>query len=286
MTPDWDALFTNLRETASVVVDRNVERRTSETWRLQSNRGALFLKTARLAAADRLTAEGEGLALLQASSALRVPDVVAVGVTASDAYLAMEWLDLRAPSGAIDRRFGRQLAALHRVTAATHGWHRDNTIGLTRQVNTPSSSWLEFFADRRLMFQFELAARNGYEKEIADLRGQALAALPELLGAHEPPPSLLHGDLWSGNYACCENQPVIFDPAVYFGDRETDLAMTRLFGGFSTAFYDGYEESWPLPAGYAERLPLYQLYHVLNHLNLFGSGYLGQARTLVRRISA
>lgn len=283
MTVDWNALHDDLRKTASIVVDGS-EPQSACTWRLYTNHGPLFLKVATVDAESRLTAEAEGLASLQASKAVRVPDVVAVGATAEDAYLAIEWLDLQSPSAALDQQFGRQLATLHRITGATHGWHRDNTIGLSPQVNTPSSSWRQFYTDCRLMFQFDLAVRNGYEREIGNLREQVLSALPELLGAHDPQPSLLHGDLWSGNYACSDGQPVVYDPAVYFGDRETDLAMTRLFGGFSESFYQAYEESWPLPRDHTRRLPLYQFYHVLNHLNLFGRGYLQQAQTLVRRL--
>ena len=285
MTANWDALLSELRKTASLVVD-GVEPQSGRMLRLRSNHGPLFVKTAPLDKADRLTAEAEGLAALRAADAVRVPDVIAVGTTDDDAYLAIEWLDLRQSSGNVDRLFGEQLAILHRVTAAAHGWHRDNTIGLTRQVNTRHPGWLQFYSECRLMFQADLAARNGYEREMSELRERLLPALPELLGDHDPQPSLLHGDLWSGNYACCDDQPVIYDPAVYFGDRETDLAMTRLFGGFSASFYRAYEETWPLPLGHERRLPLYQLYHVLNHLNLFGRGYLQQAQTLVRRLGS
>ena len=281
MAANWDALLSDLKKTAPLVVD-GVEPLGGRTWRLESNRGPLFFKTAALDEVDRLTAEAEGLEALRAGDAVRVPEVIAVGATDDDAYLAIEWLDLREPTGEVDRLFGYQLAALHRVTAATHGWHRDNTIGLSPQVNTRNSSWLQFYTECRLAFQFDLAARNGYGREITELREQVLLALPALLGAHDPQPSLLHGDLWSGNYACADGEPVIYDPAVYFGDRETDLAMTRLFGGFSESFYAAYEESWPLPDGHARRLALYQLYHILNHLNLFGRGYLQQAQTLVR----
>ena len=286
MTPDWDALFAELRRAASVAADGPAEPLSGGIWRVLSDRGPLFLKTCALTSAARLAAEGEGLALLGASAAFRVPEVVAVGATAADAFLATEWLDLRAPSAHIDREFGAELAGLHRITAPAHGWHRDNTIGPTLQLNAQSTSWLEFYRERRLGFQLDLAARNGFETELADLRRPLMAALTDLLASHEPPPSLLHGDLWSGNYACCDNRPAVYDPAVYFGDRETDLAMTRLFGGFSAAFYEAYADAWPLPPGHERRLPLYQLYHVLNHLNLFGRGYLAQTITLVRRLVA
>jgi fructosamine-3-kinase len=152
-------------------------------------------------------------------------------------------------------------------------------------VNTPSASWTEFFRERRLRYQLELAARNGYGGRLQELGAELLAHIEPLLADHTPAPSLLHGDLWGGNAAVdSEGAPVIFDPAVYYGDREADLAMTRLFGGFSAAFYSAYESAWPLPKGARARVDLYNLYHVLNHVNLFGGGYEAQAESMMERL--
>ena len=166
------------------------------------------------------------------------------------------------------------LASVHRHQADRFGWQRDNYIGSTPQQNGWRESWIAFWRERRLEPQIALARANGYRIEVPPVW--------RLLEGHEPAPSLLHGDLWSGNAAFLpDGAPVLFDPAVYYGDREADLAMTELFGGFPREFYSSYRKIYPLDAGYEKRKHLYNLYHLLNHLNLFGSGYLGQVeRTL------
>ena len=227
-------------------------------------------------------AEAEGLSEIAAANAVRVPEVLAVGQTADTAFLALQWLPFERPGKTCEQRFGEQLATMHRTTRDRFGWHRDNTIGLTPQRNSWSADWQEFFREYRLGFQLELAAKNGYTGELQQQGAHLLKRLPFLFEGYTPAPSLLHGDLWGGNWASSGGEPVIFDPAVYYGDRESDLAMTRLFGGFGRAFYDAYETAWPLEPGSARRQDLYQLYHVLNHLNLFGSGYQGRALALIR----
>lgn len=201
------------------------------------------------------------------------------------AWLALEWLTLGRGGPDVERALGAGLAAMHRHTAERHGWPRDNWIGRTPQRNGWSDDWVAFYAEQRLGFQLELAARNGFGGEL-QTRG---ARLRERLGTffrdYAPEPSLLHGDLWGGNWGCCDGAPVLFDPAAYYGDREADLAMTRVFGGFGPAFYDAYEAAWPLAAGHEARDALYRLYHLLNHLNLFGGGYLGQSLALLRRLA-
>ena len=179
---------------------------------------------------------------------------------------------------------GVQLAELHRRTKDRYGWYRDNTIGLTAQSNSWEGSWVDFYREHRLTFQLRLARDNGFGGDLQDRGSQLLNRLPIYFDGFEPPASLLHGDLWGGNWGCSHGQPVMFDPAVYYGDRETDIAMTRLFGGFGSAFYDAYESAWPLSDGHNERSHLYQLYHVLNHLNLFGGGYLGRALGLIDKL--
>ena len=165
------------------------------------------------------------------------------------------------------------------------GGHRDNTIGSTPQHNGPDTDWVRFLRERRFGYQFELAAHNGCSAELRRDGARLLENLDAFFSDYQPQPSLLHGDLWGGNHAYLEDgTPTMFDPAVYYGDREADIAMTELFGGFGSAFYAGYTAAWPLDPGYAVRKTLYNLYHVVNHFNLFGGGYQSQAQGMVRRL--
>ena len=247
---------------------------------------AYFVKLNRAGLLPMFEAEAAGLKELAASATLRVPTPLCTGVVGAQAYLVLEHLDLggRAASGPIQA--GRLLAAMHRTTRAEFGWMRDNTIGATPQPNTPDPDWPRFWARQRLGFQLDLAGRKGHGGALQRSGDVLLERLPGLLN-HAPAPSLLHGDLWGGNLDYTRaGEPVIYDPAVYYGDREADLAMTELFGGFGSAFYAAYREAWPLDPGYATRRDLYNLYHVLNHLNLFGGDYLGQALDLMGRLIA
>jgi len=222
-----------------------------------------FLKQGAPERADAFAAEAEGLEALRPH--IRVPRVFGHGVKDGRAFIELEHLALQA--GGDYASLGRMLAALHRHTGARFGWGRDNYIGLSPQRNGWCEDWLEFWRERRLGPQLERAGiRVDLEK------------LGPLLENHQPAPSLLHGDLWSGNAGFTKEGPVVFDPAVYYGDREADLAMTELFGGFPREFYAAYEKEWPLDEGYSRRKHLYNLYHLLNHLNLFGGGYLGQVK--------
>jgi protein-ribulosamine 3-kinase len=249
-----------------------------------SDPGPLFVKVAALEALPMLEAEAAGLAELAAAKAVRVPRVRAVGSAAANAFLALEWLAARRADAACERLLGEQLAALHRVTADRFGWSRDNTIGSTPQANAPCGDWTEFFRERRLRPQLALAASRGHA-QLQPWGERLIESLPQLLAGHRPQASLLHGDLWAGNWlALTTGEPAIFDPAVYYGDREADLAMTRLFGGFGAAFYRAYEAAAPLPEGAPLRSELYNLYHVLNHANLFGGAYAGQARAMMQRL--
>ncbi|HKD53500.1 MAG TPA: fructosamine kinase family protein [Steroidobacteraceae bacterium] len=256
-------------------------------YRWNSVDGPLFVKVAPPGMAADFEAEAAGLAELERAHALRVPRVRACGGTEDAAFLALEWLARAAPSAVSERRLGEGLAALHQVTAPRFGWSRDNTIGRTPQSNSWTDDWAEFFAERRLRPQLLLAVQNGFGELLAARGERLIEALPRLLAGHRPAASLLHGDLWGGNWlATPEGEPVVFDPAVYCGDRETDLAMTRLFGGFGSAFYVAYEHAAPLTRGAAHRVELYNLYHVLNHANLFGGGYARQARASIDRLLA
>lgn len=242
----------------------------------------LFLKTNDADRAGMFEAEFEGLGELRRAGAARVPEPLARGSAGATAWLVMEYLDLMPGTPAAAARLGAALAAQHRVTAAQFGWHRDNTIGSTLQRNVRSAGWLAFLRTYRLGFQLRLAAENGAARELVEKGARLLEDLPRFFHDHEPVPSLLHGDLWGGNWAMTgPGEPVIFDPAVYYGDREADLAMTELFGGFPATFYAAYREAWPLDPGYRQRRDIYNLYHVLNHLNLFGGGYQRQAIALL-----
>ena len=249
------------------------------------DRGNAFVKAGAESALDMFEAEVEGLRELALTSAIRVPAVIDCGIRDGRAFIALERLHFEPATRAAETMLGRQLATLHRHTEKRHGWHRDNTIGPTPQHNPWTGDWMEFFREHRLRFQLDLAARNGYSGELQTLGLTLADRLEGLFGDYRPQPSLCHGDLWSGNWGVADGVPVIFDPAVYYGDRESDIAMTMLFGGFGRAFYRAYEESWPMAKGHEQRLKLYQLYHVLNHLNLFGSGYLGQAMKLLRDLA-
>jgi fructosamine-3-kinase len=257
----------------------------NQTWRLDVGSTSFFVKVNAFERKAMLDAEADGLKELGAAKAVRVPTPVTCGAAGDAAFLALEWLDFG--HGGRDAALGRAFAQLHRTIGTRFGWHRANTIGTTPQNNAWNEDWGVFFRDRRIAPQLILAARNGHRGALARDGERLLAAIPALLAGYRPAPSLLHGDLWSGNAARLANgEPVVFDPAVYFGDREADLAMTELFGGFGADFYAAYRDAWPLPDGYERRRTLYNLYHVLNHLNLFGGGYLAQAQAMMARLLA
>lgn len=238
---------------------------------------------------DRLAmfqAEMDGLRTLRAAGRLRVPDPICAGIAAGRAFLALECIEMAPTTPATQSALGRGLAQLHRVTQREYGWFRDNTIGSTPQRNGLCAHWPAFWAEQRLGFQLELAGRNGY-RDVTGPGERLLTRLPDLLAGHRCEASLLHGDLWAGNVASTKHgEPVIFDPATYFGDRETDIAMTELFGGFSPSFYAAYQEEWPLSPGYEVRRTAYNLYHLLNHLNLFGRSYLKQCTNAISELLA
>jgi len=171
---------------------------------------------------------------------------------------------------------------MHRIWHGQYGWTQNNTIGMTPQQNSWMDNWITFWRDNRLGFQLDLAARHGAPGALLRKGEHLMSELAVFFSADQPKPSLLHGDLWGGNWAADpQGHPVVFDPAVYYGDRETDLAMTELFGGFSDDFYAAYREIYPTDEGYATRKTLYNLYHVLNHFNLFDGGYAAQAERMM-----
>ncbi|MDP1636377.1 MAG: fructosamine kinase family protein [Gallionellaceae bacterium] len=230
-------------------------------------------------------AEVAGLAAIAATNTIRVPRPIAHGIVEGRSYLVLEHLQLS--SRGDTHLLGEQLAALHRCTARRFGFSQDNFIGTTPQPNGWNADWIAFWRDQRLGFQLRLAAENGYGGELQKKGAELLDALPAFFNAYTPQPSLLHGDLWNGNHAClADGTPTVFDPAVYYGDRECDIAMTELFGGYPPDFYAAYRAAWPPDSGYAVRRDLYNLYHILNHANLFGGGYLMQAERLIQKLLA
>jgi fructosamine-3-kinase len=275
----------------------------SEAFTLGDGTRSFFVKTQAASRLDLFEAEATGLTELAAANAVRVPRVICIGIAAGRAYLVLEHLALQSRGDAAS--LGRQLAQQHRVSAGRFGGAHDNWIGATPQPNGWSDDWVDFWREQRLGFQLQLAAQNGYGGALHRDGETLMARLDEFFGASRPAPSLLHGDLWGGNhgfladgpydlscpsghrkseYPCGE--PVIFDPAVYYGDRECDLAMSELFGGFAPAFHAAYREAWPLDPGYATRRTLYNLYHVLNHANMFGGGYAAQAQRMIAQLLA
>nr|WP_298718320.1 fructosamine kinase family protein [uncultured Steroidobacter sp.] len=255
--------------------------------RFESALGPLFVKYGDASSLEMFQAEAEGLRELASARAVRVPAVLAVSEQDGIAFLALEWIELRGAGSSAEKKLGELLAAQHRVTREKFGWHRDNTIGSTPQSNREAADWVEFLRERRLRPQLKLARDNGAGADLIDNGERLCERLDRFFASYRPVPSLLHGDLWGGNWASDANgEPVVFDPAVYFGDREADLAMTRLFGGFGASFHAAYQSAWPLDAGAASRVKLYNLYHVLNHFNLFGGGYLRQALGMIQRLLA
>ena len=264
-----------------------------ETFRLDSADGRRFMiKMNRDATAQVFEAERAGLESLAAGSPVpRVPQVIAQGMFADacTAFLIMQWVETGSRPGGFSERFARELAALHR--AATHerfGFEHDNFIGSTPQPNSWRNDWPKFWRENRLGYQFQLASANGYADAFSTKKIESfLQRVSELIGeCAAEPPSLIHGDLWSGNYLVGERgEPVLIDPAVYYANREAEFGMAVLFGGFDRRFYEAYDEAFPFQDGYQERFEIYKLYHLLNHLNLFGSSYLAGCVSIVNRFS-
>ncbi len=245
----------------------------------------VFLKTLPLDQAGLLSAEADGLQALAETGTVRTPHVIRRGMHDGFAWLALEYLQLEPRHSRADARLGRQLAEMHRTTGDAFGWHRNNYIGRTPQINTRGEEWSAFFAAHRLGAQFDRLRRNRPDQGWNDLKTEVISAWQTVSSMHRPEASLVHGDLWRGNAgAVGDDTPVIYDPAVHYADRECDLAMAHLFGGFDDAFYRAYQEAWPLPSGYETRRLFYKLYHMLNHANLFGGPYIEASEQLCRRI--
>jgi len=259
----------------------------NQGYRLTDSNRDYFVKLNSATEIAMFEAEAIGLKQMWETRTIRVPKPICYGTEGSSAYIVLEWLDFggRGNNNAW-QEMGRKLAALHRWQPEGgnkgFGWDLNNTIGSTPQINNWTEDWVEFWAEHRIGYQLKLARRRGGSFSEGD---RLIEAIPKLLAGHKPQPSLVHGDLWGGNASVTvDGEPVIFDPATYWGDREVDIAMTELFGSFSGAFYQGYNEVWPLDKGYEKRKVLYNLYHVLNHFNLFGGGYASQANSMINRL--
>jgi fructosamine-3-kinase len=257
----------------------------NRAYRLELGKYRFFVKLNRAALLPMFDAEKAGLDAIRQSRTLRVPEVIMTGRGGEHAFIVMEFIEFAGQPDA--GRLASALAAMHNCFNEQFGFHVDNTIGSTAQVNTFSDDWVDFWRHHRLGFQLALAQQNGLDSRLIDAGHRLADKLALFFATHQPRPSLLHGDLWGGNQAAdVDGNPVIYDPACYYGDHEADLAMMELFGHPGERFFASYAELFPLDTGYAVRRELYNLYHVLNHANLFGGGYVAQARQMIEILLA
>ncbi len=252
----------------------------NRAWCLNAGDKRFFVKTNQRERLGMFEAEQRGLLIMQQSHSIRVPEVIGCGWTGGHAFIVMEYIDLGGPIN--EAQFGCQLAAMHRQSNPVFGFEFDNTIGSTAQINTFTEDWVGFWQRYRLGYQLDLAKENRLDKKMIRQGEKLNEQADQFFTDYQPIPSLLHGDLWSGNQSTDEvGNPVIYDPACYFGDHEADLAMMELFGRPSQRFFETYEAVFPIDSGYSTRRDLYNLYHILNHANLFGGGYAASARSII-----
>ena len=287
----WQLIIQHIEQTTSQAFSLKQQRSMTggsinQAFLLTSEDGLqYFVKTNQSGRQDMFEAESKGLLEIASSRAIKIPRPVCFGDDGVQSYIVMEFLDM---TGQADQALlGEQLAAMHNVSAERYGWHMNNTIGATHQSNSWTDDWLDFWCEQRLGYQLQLAAKNGYGGELQSLGEKLLVEMPGLFVGREILPSMLHGDLWGGNAAGLKDgTPVIYDPAFYYGDRETDLAMTYVFGGFTPTFYNSYQNAFPLDDGFAIRKTFYNIYHIINHLNMFGGGYHGQSINMLKQVLA
>ncbi|WP_372370364.1 fructosamine kinase family protein [Candidatus Uabimicrobium sp. HlEnr_7] len=244
------------------------------------NKQTIFIKTH---STQDFNKEANGLRELKKANSIAVPDILICRKN----FLALEWIESGRKPKNFFKHFAEELAQLHRYTSDNFGFYEDNYIGSMTQENIyDTKNWQDFYYHKRLLFQIKIAEKNGYAtREFSKAFLSVEKKLVTLMEGSENIPSLLHGDLWSGNYMIGnKGQAVIIDPAVYYGNREADLAMTMLFGGFPMLFYEEYNKAFPLANGYEKRIDLYKLYHILNHMNLFGISYRSQAITMMNNL--
>lgn len=291
----WNNIATRITEVTGEKFQIDNRRSVSggcinQGYQISDSSRSYFVKLNQASQVAMFEAEALGLQQMWDTQTIRVPQPICWGTEGNSAYIVLEWLDLggRGDNQAWEE-MGRKLAAMHQYNPSNSTLSRgrfgsdiNNTIGSTPQINTWTENWANFWAEHRIGYQLKLAKRRGGHFPLGE---RLLAAIPDLLAGHKPQPSLVHGDLWGGNAGVTPGgEPVIFDPAAYWGDREVDIAMTELFGGFSAAFYRGYNHVWPLEGGYEQRKILYNLYHILNHFNLFGGSYESQANQMINQL--
>ena len=255
----------------------------NQAYQLVGKDDRYFVKLNTATKVEMFAVEALGLKQMYETQTLIIPKPICWGVAQDNCYLVLEYYDFGRGNNQSWIEMGRQLALMHEKGVANRfGWQENNTIGSTPQINDWYDNWADFFAEKRIGYQLQLARRHGGSFPNSS---EAIEKIRVLLGAHNPTPALVHGDLWSGNASfTAEGEPIIFDPACYYGDREVDLAMTELFGGFPALFYQGYQEIYPLDNGYKLRKTIYNLYHILNHFNLFGGGYQSQSQRMIKEI--
>ena len=250
----------------------------SSSYKVSTSEGSYFIKKASGREIAFLKCEERGLQELQLCKDIRTPQCLGFTEFDGSGYLLLEYLELTRHNSKSQRSLGKHLALMHKITAEKHGFHEDNFIGSHPQINDWYDEWIEFFINCRLMPQ----ANDTGDQIIIQKAGKLSSRLNDFFDGYSPQPSLLHGDLWGGNSSALRDEtPVIFDPAVYYGDRETDIAFTEMFGGFTSKFYRSYNEEFPLNKGYRIRKDLYQLYHYLNHANIFGGSYLSSSNRIL-----
>ncbi len=313
----WDKIAAHISETTGETFSIDNRHSVSggcinQGFSISSSSRAYFAKINQASQIAMFEAEALGLQQMRATQTIRVPEPICWGTEGNSAYIVLEWLDLVSRGGERAwEEMGRKLATMHKYTlpnppllrggeernstllrggeernstllGKVFGWDINNTIGSTVQINNWTANWAKFWAEHRIGYQLKLARRRGGHFPQGE---RLLEMIPELLAGYEPQPSLVHGDLWGGNAGVTSaGELVIFDPATYFGDREVDIAMTELFGGFPALFYRGYNQVWSLDGGYDRRKSLYNLYHILNHFNLFGGSYESQANQMINRV--
>jgi fructosamine-3-kinase len=255
-----------------------------KAYKISDGKQRFFIKTNEKIHLRNFEAEREGLEHLSNTQLFKVPKVICSGLVSGHSYLVLEHIAMTQGDDQSWFHFGQTLAELHKThTQKMYGWQEDNFIGLTPQPNLWQKKWGCFFAEQRIGFMLQLLSEKGHVLANIDM---VVESIKSLLAGHNPTSSMLHGDLWQGNASFYKNQPVLFDPAFYFGDRETDLAMTELFGRFPQKFYQGYSDVWPLEVDYQYRKPIYQLYHVLNHALLFGGQYIDSAKITLKNLDS
>jgi fructosamine-3-kinase len=289
---DWQSIEASISRALGAEFEVRAARPVSggcinDAWCLEDGDRRYFVKLNEAALADMFAAESAGLSAIRETAAILCPAPLCHGSDGKRSWLVLDYLELSSPRGNTSAQLGERLAALHRHTRDRFGFDRDNYIGATRQTNGPESDWVAFLSQQRIGFQVDLARKNGASNRLVESGRRLQEGLSGFFDGYSPVPSLLHGDLWGGNWgATPAGEPVIFDPAVHYGDREADIAMTELFGGFDERFYQSYRQSWSLDPGYETRKVLYNLYHILNHYNLFGGGYAAQAQGMIDSLLA